>query len=131
MTQAAPPDAAKPIQMNCRIPMSLRDALDARRADKGLTRDKWIARALNWVMALDHDPPDVPRRADDDPLVQTNVRVPPALREQVDARRAALGLSRDRYVTRALTHALHQHVRGSTHTNRVGRTAPPPRYRNQ
>lgn len=131
MTQAAPPDAEKPVQMNVRVPTSLRTALDARRADKGLSRDKWIARALAWVLALDHDPPEVPRRAEDDPLVQMNVRVPTALREQVDARRAALGLSRDRYVTRAAAHALHQHVRGEPHSNRVGRTAPPPRYRNQ
>lgn len=132
MTQAPPPVAVdKPVQMNVRVPSSLRAALDQRRSEKGLSRDKWIARALAWVLALDHDPPEVPARANDDPLVQMNVRVPAALREQVDTRRAALGLSRDRYVTRAATHALHQHKRAEPVTNRVGRTAPPPRYRNQ
>lgn len=38
--------------------------------------------------------------------VQMNVRVDPALRDAVDARRALLGLSRDAWVTRALHYAL-------------------------
>lgn len=40
--------------------------------------------------------------------VQMNVRVPPAIRDAADARRAPLGISRDEWVTRALTWALRQ-----------------------
>lgn len=62
-----------------------------------------------------------------------NVRVPPELRDAVDARRGPLGLSRDVWIERALTWALAQPVgkkrpagrqlKGSTVANTVaGRT---------
>lgn len=75
------------------------------------------------------EPPEIPARSDDDPLVQMNVRVPKSLRDAIDARRATKGLSRDKWVTRALTWALQQHLRADPHQNTRGRTAPPPRLR--
>lgn len=53
------------------------------------------------------DTPSQPR-PDPDELVQMNVRVPRSLRDEVDARRARLDLSRDRWVVRALRFALAQ-----------------------
>lgn len=55
-TPAEPPEipARDPgdelVQMNVRVPKSLRDAIDARRASKGLSRDKWCTRALTWAL---------------------------------------------------------------------------------
>lgn len=43
-----------------------------------------------------------------DPRVQVNVRLPKALRDEIDARRAPLGLSRDEWIKRALTYAMQQ-----------------------
>lgn len=57
--------------------------------------------------------PPPPARADHvppldatDPRVQMNVRLPRSLVETCDLRRAALGLTRDEWVRRALTFAL-------------------------
>lgn len=41
------------VQMNVRVPQSLRDAIDARRAQVGpggLSRDKWVTRALHLAL---------------------------------------------------------------------------------
>lgn len=47
-----------------------------------------------------------PLDADDNGRVQMNVRLPRPLVDTVDLRRAALGISRDEWVRRALTFAL-------------------------
>lgn len=41
-------------QVNVRLPQSLRDRVDARRATLDLSRDVWIERAIRF--ALDHPP---------------------------------------------------------------------------
>lgn len=66
-----------------------------------------------------------------DPLIQMNVRIPKSLRAQVDARREEVGLSRDRWVTNALTWILQQTViPGAPYRSGQGvRTAPPPTRR--
>lgn len=47
----ATPDHDDPVvQVNVRIPRSLRDAIDARRAVKGLSRDKWMANAARFAL---------------------------------------------------------------------------------
>jgi hypothetical protein len=38
------------VQMNVRIPKSLRDTIDLRRASLGLTRDEWIKRVCTWAL---------------------------------------------------------------------------------
>lgn len=39
------------VQMNVRIPQSLKDALDARRKTKGMSRDVWVERALKFALS--------------------------------------------------------------------------------
>lgn len=61
---------------------------------------------------------------------QMNVRLPPDLIDAIDARRAERGLSRDEWVSRALTFALDARqttTRRPRHTGPGQRTAPPPR----
>lgn|GEM_PF-6779054 len=41
-----------------------------------------------------------------DTRIQVNVKLPPELRDRVDQRRGALGLSRDEWTRRALTYVL-------------------------
>jgi len=76
--------------------------------------------------------------ADDDPLVQCNVRIPKSLRDAIDARRAALPptpdgrpLSRDAWAKRVFTHALRQPIptEKPIPTAPGLRTAPPPHRR--
>lgn len=66
-------------------------------------------------------------------LVQMNVRVPRGLRDAVDARRANVngGISRDKWVAKALTFALQQPIRRTKPTTTAPgmRTAPPPHRR--
>jgi hypothetical protein len=52
MADLLPADsAADPrVQMNVRIPASLRDTIDLRRATLGLTRDEWVKRACTWAL---------------------------------------------------------------------------------
>lgn len=38
-------------QLNCRIPNDLWDRVDARRINAGLSRDEWLRRALDYVLA--------------------------------------------------------------------------------
>lgn len=47
------PPPAKPdlVQMNVRVPRELRDQIDARRAQKDMSRDKWVANALRFALA--------------------------------------------------------------------------------
>jgi hypothetical protein len=46
-----PLDAPDPrVQMNVRIPKSLRDTIDLRRGSLGLTRDEWIKRVCTWAL---------------------------------------------------------------------------------
>lgn len=74
-----------------------------------------------------------------DPLVQMNVRVPQSLRDDIDARRAAVtdaktgreGISRDRWVANAIRYAMSTRPPARTLSNTVGRTAPPPHRRSQ
>lgn len=53
-----------------------------------------------------------PPPADDDPLVQVNIRIPRSLRDGIDARRALIEtpdgrqVSRDKWAARVFTHAL-------------------------
>lgn len=73
------------------------------------------------------EPPAAPT-PDPDETVQMNVRVKRSIVDQIDARRAPLDLSRDKWVARALTWALAQ-PQPSRHplTASTGnRTAPPP-----
>lgn len=46
-----PAEVEELVQMNVRVPRSLRDAIDARREPLNLSRDKWVARALRWALA--------------------------------------------------------------------------------
>ncbi|UQS95208.1 omega transcriptional repressor [Pseudanabaena phage Pam4] len=46
----ATPDDDPVVQVNVRIPRSLRDAIDARRAVKGLSRDRWMANAARFAL---------------------------------------------------------------------------------
>lgn len=46
------------VQMNVRVRRGLRDQLDARRAVKDMSRDKWVANALQF--ALNHHPQAAP-----------------------------------------------------------------------
>lgn len=51
------------VQTNVRIPRGLRNAVDARRAVKGLSRDKWVANALRYALsAADRAPTTAPGR---------------------------------------------------------------------
>lgn len=78
------------------------------------------------------DPPMTGKRDPNDPLVQMNVRVPQSLRDQIDARRDLKGLSRDRWVTNALSFLLQQTVPTAPYTGPGGtRTAIPPQRRPQ
>lgn len=64
----------------------------------------------------------------DDPKVQVNVRLPVTLRDEMDARRAPLGLSRDEWMRRALVWAMSQppkHRSGAKVTAIARRTATP------
>lgn len=63
------------------------------------------------------------------PKRQLNVRVPPDLIDQIDARRAVKDMSRDRWVENALRFALGHHPQAGPLTNTRGRTAPPPHRR--
>lgn len=40
------------VQMNVRIPKSLRDTIDLRRATLGLSRDEWIRRAVSYALSV-------------------------------------------------------------------------------
>lgn len=57
MTTDAGPDGppAEPpvqrVQMNVRVPATLREQIDARREPLGLSRDLWVERALTWALA--------------------------------------------------------------------------------
>lgn len=59
---------------------------------------------------------------DPDPIVQMNVRVPLSLRNEIDARRGNLKLSRDKWVTRALRFALKQPGTPARRRRTVART---------
>jgi hypothetical protein len=39
------------VQMNVRLPKSLRDAIDARRAVKDMSRDKWVENAVRYALS--------------------------------------------------------------------------------
>jgi len=66
---------------------------------------------------------------DPDDRVQMNVRVPRHLRDTIDTRRAPLHLSRDAWVSRALTWALQRTQTTSTQTAPGKRTIRPARGR--
>jgi len=71
-----------------------------------------------------------PKRDPNDPLVQCNVRIPRSLKEAIDERRDLKGLSRDRWVTNALSWVLQQTVPTAQYRPPSGRaTAPPPQRR--
>lgn len=69
---------------------------------------------------------------DPDELIQVNVRIPRALRDEMDARRATVngGMSRDKWAAAAFRFALRQPKPGTaTPTGPGMRTAPPPHRR--
>ena len=62
MTAEPTPPADTPddlVQMNVRVPRSLRDRVDERRAtvNGGISRDKWVARALNFALSAPRSRP--------------------------------------------------------------------------
>lgn len=44
------PDPDELVQMNVRVPRSLRDELDERRGRLDLSRDRWVVNALRWAL---------------------------------------------------------------------------------
>ena len=45
------------VQMNVRVPESMRAAIDTRRHQLGLSRDEWMRRVIEWAL---HQPPGTP-----------------------------------------------------------------------
>lgn len=72
--------------------------------------------------------PQVTPGSDDD-RVQVNVRLPKALRDEIDARRAPLRMSRDEWMRRALTFAMQVPTRNrsSAVVTAIGRRTVPRR----
>lgn len=51
LDQVNPPEHDDhPVQMNVRVPCSMRTALDDRRRCLGISRDEWVRRVIEWAL---------------------------------------------------------------------------------
>jgi hypothetical protein len=56
------PQKVDKVQVNVRVPVPLREAIDARRKELGLSRDEWAANAFRLALRQPTRPPAVVRR---------------------------------------------------------------------